>query len=74
MAATERIDRGYLGTLLRLTLLAPDLLEASLDGRKPDGLALPGLEQFRVAWTQSKRPANEVGSEQGARRSCLDFD
>jgi hypothetical protein len=74
MAAAERIDRGYLGTLLRLTLLAPDLLEASLDGRKPDGLALPGLEQFRVAWTQSKRPANEVGSEQGARRSCLDFD
>ena len=28
MAAAERTERGYLGTLLRLTLLAPDLVEA----------------------------------------------
>jgi len=34
MAAAERIDRGYLGTLLRLTLLAPELVEAFLDGRE----------------------------------------
>jgi hypothetical protein len=40
MAAAERIERGYLGTLLRLTLLAPDVVEAILDGRQPDGLGL----------------------------------
>ncbi len=28
MSEGERIDRGYLGTLLRLTLLAPDIVEA----------------------------------------------
>lgn len=30
MAAAEKIERGYLGTLLRLTLLAPDIVEAIL--------------------------------------------
>ena len=30
MAAAERIDRGYLGRILRLTLLAPDIVEAIL--------------------------------------------
>ncbi len=33
MAAAEQIERGYLGTLLRLTLLAPAVVEALLDGR-----------------------------------------
>jgi hypothetical protein len=41
MAAAERIERGYLGSLLRLTLLAPDTAEAILDGRVPQGLGLP---------------------------------
>ena len=30
MAAAERIDRGYLGRVLQLTLLAPDIVEAIL--------------------------------------------
>ena len=43
MAEAERIERGYLGRLLRLTLLAPDIVEAILDGRQPHGLGLPRL-------------------------------
>src|SRR5215211_1340566 len=36
MAEGERIERGHLGTLLRLTLLAaPDIVEGILDGRQP---------------------------------------
>ena len=31
-ATAEKIERGYLGTLLRLTLLAPDIVESILDG------------------------------------------
>ncbi|HEV7455227.1 MAG TPA: hypothetical protein VGN96_00505 [Roseococcus sp.] len=38
MAEAERIERGYLGSLLRLTLLAPDIVSAILDGRQPVGL------------------------------------
>ena len=43
MAAAERIERGYLGSLLRLTLLAPDIVAAILDGRQPAELGLPTL-------------------------------
>ena len=43
MAGAEKIDRGYLGRILQLTLLAPDVVEAILDGRQPDTLTLPRL-------------------------------
>ena len=43
LAAAERIERGYLGSILRLTLLAPDVVEAIVDGRQRDGLSLPVL-------------------------------
>ncbi|MFB9971722.1 hypothetical protein ACFFMP_17750 [Pseudoroseomonas cervicalis] len=43
MAAAEKIDRGYLGRLLQLTLLAPEIVEAILDGRQPEGMTLVGL-------------------------------
>jgi hypothetical protein len=51
MAEGERIERGYLGTLLRLTLLAPDLVEAILDGRDHQMVALSVLLQpFSKIW------------------------
>src|SRR4051794_33762080 len=40
IATTEKIDRGYVGSILRLTLLAPDIIEAILDGRQPPTLGL----------------------------------
>src|SRR5215217_3658204 len=43
MAAGERIDRGYLGRVLQLTLLAPNIVESILDGRQPAELGLPAL-------------------------------
>ena len=42
MAGAEKIERGHLGTLLRLTLLAPDIVEAILDWRESD-VGLPQL-------------------------------
>ncbi len=39
--AAERIDRGYLGRVLQLTLLASNLVEAILAGRQPNGLRPP---------------------------------
>jgi hypothetical protein len=51
MAAAERIERGYLGSLLRLTLLAPALVEELLDGRAEFIPALPELLQpFPEVW------------------------
>ena len=46
MAAAEKIERGYLGTLLRLTLLAPAIVEAILDGRQSEGTTLPRLMEL----------------------------
>ena len=43
MATAERIERGYLGSLLRLTLLAPRIVEAILDGRQSADYALAKL-------------------------------
>lgn len=38
LAAAEKIDRSFAGKLLSLTLLAPDLVEAILEGRCEAGL------------------------------------
>ena len=57
MAAAERIERGYLGSRLRLTLLAPDIVEAIVDGRPSEGLTLPALmEPFPVEWERQLPP------------------
>jgi hypothetical protein len=55
LAAAERIERGYLGSLLRVTLLAPDIVEAILDGRQPNGLCLAGLAgPVPVLWSDQR--------------------
>ncbi|WP_419695541.1 hypothetical protein ACN2CC_03070 [Mesorhizobium muleiense] len=39
LAAAERLDRSFVSHVLQLTLLAPDLVEAILDGRQPVGFS-----------------------------------
>ncbi len=43
MAAAEKIDRGYLGRLLQLTLLAQYIVEGILDGKCSERIGLPAL-------------------------------
>ena len=51
LAAAEKINPSYVSRLLRLTLLAPDIVEAILDGSHPERMTLPGLmEPFPVEW------------------------
>jgi len=55
LAAAEKINSSYVSRMLRLTLLAPDIVEAILDGRQPDGVALPGLMKgFSVEWSTQR--------------------
>jgi hypothetical protein len=54
IARAEKIDRGYVGSVLRLTLLAPEIVEAALAGTGA-GMALPRLLQpFPVAWVDQR--------------------
>ena len=56
LAAGEKLDRGYLGKILMLTLLAPDIVEAILDGRQPAGFGVHVLrEGFSVEWGEQRR-------------------
>ncbi len=56
MAAAEKIDRGYVGSILRLTLLAPDVIESILDGRQSATLTLPRLlKPFPIAWSEQRQ-------------------
>src|SRR3954447_15315514 len=56
MAAAEKIDRGFVGSLLRLTLLAPDIVEAILDGRASAELGLSRLMQpFPLEWDEQRQ-------------------
>jgi hypothetical protein len=51
LAAAEKVDRSFLGKLLSLTLLAPDLVQAILEGRCDAGL--PSLlRPFPASWHQ----------------------
>jgi len=63
MATAEKIERGYLGTLLRLTLLAPEIVEAILNGRQPEGVTLPRLlEGVSVAWGEQRLVMGVLGT------------
>ena len=59
LATAEKIDRGYVGRILQLTLLAPDIVEAILDGRQPRDLTLPMLmKPFPTEWEQQRAAWN----------------
>jgi hypothetical protein len=49
--AAEKIDPSCLCRVLRLTLLAPEIVEAIMGGRQAEGVTLPGLMKgFPVEW------------------------
>jgi len=52
LAEREGIAPSYMTRVLRLTLLAPEIVEAILDGRQGPGVTLAKmLEPFTVEWT-----------------------
>jgi hypothetical protein len=53
LADAERISRSYVCRVLRLTLLAPDIVERILDGRPTAGLA-QFLTPFPREWKRQR--------------------
>lgn len=59
IAAAEKINESYVGRVLRLTLLAPDIVEAILGGRQPAELRLERLlRQFSIGWREQRAEMN----------------
>ena len=53
IAAAEKINTSYVSRILRLTLLAPEIVEAILDGCQPADMTLAGLMRpFPVIWRE----------------------
>jgi hypothetical protein len=56
MAAGEKLDRGYLGRLLQLTLLSSEIVEAIIEGKQKEGVMLPRLmEPLPTEWAQQRQ-------------------
>jgi len=56
LAAAEKINQSYLCRILRLTLLAPEVAEAILDGHQPVSVQLDQfLRPFPVEWERQRR-------------------
>ena len=56
IATAEKINPSYVSRVLRLTLLAPDIIEMILDGRQPADLTLAKLmEPFPGTWAAQRR-------------------
>jgi hypothetical protein len=55
IAAAENINASYVGRVLHLTLLAPNIIEAIMDGRQPTSLQLADLMQrFQLGWREQR--------------------
>jgi len=55
LADAEKVNASYLSRVLRLTLLAPDIVEAILDGRQPATLQLERLlKPFPPEWEEQR--------------------
>ena len=56
IAEAEKVTRSFVNRLLRLTLLAPDIQEAIIDGRQPKGMQMEVLTGLMPSvWEEQKQ-------------------
>jgi hypothetical protein len=55
LAQALKVDRSYVSRMLRLALLAPDIVEAILWGREPSGISYRTLiRRFPLLWSEQR--------------------
>ena len=57
IAGAEKVTRSFVNRLLRLTLLAPDIVEAILEGRQPKTMQLEELTDAVPSEWEKQRKA-----------------
>jgi hypothetical protein len=81
IAEAESVTRSFVNRLLRLTLLAPDVVEAILGGRQAKRLMLEGLmASMSSVWEEQRqrfarppsKPANCMRDDSRSQRLTLD--
>jgi len=70
--SAEQISASYVGRILRLTLLFPEIVEAILDGRQPAEMTLAMLMQ-PFALEQHAQSGYASGQHRGGGRSRLGY-
>jgi hypothetical protein len=61
LTGAEGLTRSFVNWLLRLTLLAPAIVEAILDGRQPKGLQLEDVTRaMPITWDEQRKMAGHV--------------
>ena len=58
LAKEMGVDNSYVARLLRLSLLAPDIVEAILDGAEPSGISLGKLYRAPMEWESQRQELN----------------
>jgi hypothetical protein len=49
------VNDSYVGRILRLTLLAPEIVDAAMDGRQPNAFGLAGaMQRFPIEWESQR--------------------
>ena len=57
IAGAENINPSYVSRVLRMTLLAPQIVEAILSGRQPEGLTMAkAIQPFPLEWQRQVFP------------------
>ncbi len=57
LAEAEGVTRSFVNRLLRLTLLAPDIVEVILDGRQPKAMQLEEVTDAILSEWEKQRKA-----------------
>ena len=59
LAAATGKDQAYVARVLRMTLLAPEIVHAVLTGALPDGIGVEDLQQsMPILWSEQKKLLN----------------
>jgi hypothetical protein len=61
IAEAENVTKSFVNRLLRLTLLAPDIQEAILDGRQPKGMQLEELTRVMPSGWEEQCESVAIG-------------
>jgi hypothetical protein len=62
LAQAMGVNASYVGRLLNLTLLAPDIIETIVSGRDPGSLSLERLYRLPLAWEEQRRALGFPGA------------